>query len=156
MDVQPTKAPATIGIDASYKNGLVETYLDNDNFMYLGKSSAQRDELFLFAMALGWKHKVRSRPKSPCSGGFIRLSSCPPRLKEAVNLVRFSQSDFASPNDLLDEKGSYQLAEDYVDAGLSILQGDKDQVRDSETYANGLIAEMNEMYKHLIAADEEK
>ena len=150
MDSNPTKAPTTISIDASYKAGLVETFLDEDDFMYLGKRSAQRDDIFLFAVALGWRHEVATKMNQPCSGGFIRISSCPPRLKAIVNLIRFNESSYGSPNDLLDQKGSYQLAEQYADAGLSVLQSDLDTRIDSETYANELIAEMNAMYERVV------
>lgn len=153
MDVEATSLPATISIEAKHKENLVEAVLDESSFMYLGKRDAQRDELFLFALALGWKHGLQVDLEKPCSGGFIRTSSFSSQLASMIDLIRFKDTGFESPNHLRDHRGSYKLAEAYANGGLGLIAGEIESNTDSETYANMLIAEMDEMHASLFGAE---
>ena len=145
MEFEATKCPATINVEAKIKE-LVDSELDENNFMYLGKKSAQRDELFLFGLALGWRHSLKADLDKPCSGGFIRTSSFSSQLTAMIDLIRFSEVNCEHPNALRDHKQSYKIAERYANAGLHMIDGEILEGGDSETYANELIAEMDEMY----------
>jgi len=147
MSIEATPLPSTISIEAKHKDNLIESVLDQTNFMYLGKPGAQRDELFLFAMALGWRHDLSVKLDKPCSGGFIRTSSFSSQLSAMIDLARFKQADFKSSDCLMDHKGSYRLAEAYANGGLGLIEGETESNMDSETYANMLIAEMDDMYR---------
>lgn len=146
-EIDATKAPATISIDGVLKESFVEGVLDDKNFMFLGKKTAQRDELFLFAMALGWRNRLSTDLDRPCSGGFIRTSSFSSQMVSMIDLIRFAETGFKTPNVLRDHKESYRMAERYANGGLHLLQGEiADASVDSETFANTLIEEMDEMY----------
>ena len=146
-EVDATKAPTTISIEAGMKESFVEGVLDDKNFMFLGKKTAQRDELFLFAMALGWRNRLSTELDKPCSGGFIRTSSFSSQMVSMIDLIHFAESEFKTPNVLRDHKESYRMAERYANGGLHLLRGEMDDVSvDSETFANSLIEEMDEMF----------
>ena len=150
MGAEPTKAPMTIGVDSRLESELIEQVLDEGNFMYLKKGVAQRDELFLFAMALGWMRGVSSEASEGRVVGLARTSSFSSRLIAAIDLVHFKQVGFSEPNDLRDHRAAYKIAESYANAGLHLLKGDIESNDDSETYANELIAEMNAMYERVV------
>lgn len=141
-----TKTPATISIDASLKEDFIEGLLDEQDCLLLGKKSAQRDELFLFAMALGWKNKLPVDLDKPCSGGFIRTSSFSSQLVSTIDLIHFANNKFESKDNLRDHKESYRIAEKYANGGLRLLRGEiNDANGDSEVIANTLIEEMDKM-----------
>ena len=64
-----------------------------------------------------------------------------------IDLLRFEKTGFEAPNHLRDHRGSYRLAETYATGGLNLIEGEIETNTDSETYANMLIEEMNEMYE---------
>lgn len=141
--------PVAINIDANLNENVVGL-LDETNFMYLGKKFCQRDELFLFAMALGWHADLAFSGKSS-NVSFVRTSSFSPRMKNLVDLVHFAQGGFSSPNDLCNRRSAYHLAEQYANSGLNLIKGEMEENGDSEMFANALVKDMDDLYKKLLA-----
>ena len=149
MTFEPTKIPAILGIEEKMYENVVKVIDDESNFMFLGKGSANHEEVLLFALALGIKHKTKMSIEKYHSAGFIRSSSFTPKLSVLIDALHFREVGFDNPDALCDHKHSFQVLEEYANGGFHLLQGEIEGNPDSETYANELVAEMNKWHKKL-------
>ena len=61
---------------------------------------------------------------------------------------------FGFPDELRDHKKSFKIEEQYAIGGLHLLEGEVTGNIDTETTANELIAEMNDMWDEWFSEDE--
>lgn len=152
MEVIRTDYPLTVNIEKELNDRLVNATLDSSGFMYLGNpkqsGGCSREELYLFAFALGWNNSIESQFVHKES--FARTTSFSTSLITAINLAAFCKACFDDPNVLLNHKRSYNLADSYANTGFHLLDSCVAEKLDSETYANNLIAEMNSLYDQLV------
>lgn len=149
MAFEPTKAPAILGIDEKMYESVVKVIDDETDFMFLSKSSSNHEEILLFALALGVNNRTKLAISKYYSGGFIRSSYFSPKLDVLKDTLHFWEVGFDNPDALCDHKHSFAVLEEYANGGFHLLQGEMEGNPDSETYANGLIAEMDKWYKKL-------
>ena len=150
---EPSKIPATISIDSKMQD-VVVNIIDDTDYMLLSKSTVPHGELFLYAMALGWNKKLKPEMDKPTSGGFIRSESFSPKLSTLIETVHYAVVGFDSPDELRDHRKSFKIAEQYANGGLHLLEGEVAGSIDTETTANELIAEMNDMWDEWFDEDE--
>jgi len=146
-EVEITKAPkATINIDRHVDDSIIGR-LDDTNYLRLGKSSCNRADLMLYAMAVGWDAKLPAKLERPSSGGFARTESFSPLVIAMVRLLHFANIGFDKPEGLRDVNAGYSYMEEYANGGFNLIEGDLDSRLDSEEKANLIIAELDGRYE---------
>ena len=148
IEYESTKIPSTVTIEASVEKSVIEV-LDDTKFMLLDKASTNHEELFYYALALGWDKQVNLDVAKPKSGGFIRTESFSTKLSSVIEAIHYSTLGLDNPDGLVDHKEAYKNAEQFANGGFHLLEGELEQNKDTEVYANELIAEMNDKWNQL-------
>ena len=68
--------------------------------------------------------------------------------------MHYAVVGFDSPDELRDHRKSFKIAEQYANGGLLLLEGEVAGNIDTETTANELIAEMNDMWDEWFGEEE--
>lgn len=107
----------------------------------------ENKDLFMFAFAVGVHAKMPIPIASRMSGGYIRTSYLSDGQTVLMRAVHFARSDFEDSESLRDAHETYSLAEEYVNGGFQIIEGDLDQNMGSEELATAYIQELDTLYE---------
>ena len=125
----------------------VVTLLDEKKLLRLDKSNADRMELFLFAMALGYAQGVRTPSKA--SHGFILETSATSYkggsgISQIYSVFINELIQNAEEDKIGDKDYAYRIAEEYANTGFLTIKKWINGKEDPEGLMWSLIAEMDE------------
>ncbi len=124
--------------------------LDESNYFGLGKSTINRSELFLFAMALGIELDIETQFTNPYPGGLILEKSIDNKTiaimySECINTL----SDPDNELDLITDKGRlYKLAEHLANTGFEVIDDYVKTKKPTELLLD-LLIELDEQYEKI-------
>lgn len=137
-------------------NDTVVPLLDEKKILNLDKHSADRTELFLFAMALGVAKGVRTPLKS--THGFILETSVKSYDGAMSQIYSVSINELignAEEDKIGDKDYAYKIAEEYANTGFKIIGKWLNGKDNSEDLMWTLIAEMDERFEAIISEGSE-
>ena len=140
--------PATIAIEQHFKDELVNDIREQN---YLGFESSHNEELFLYALALGWTQRMKPEVKRKASGGWARTESFTPKLCTCIDLLHYIEMGLDKPDELRDRKRAYKLAEEYANGGFLMMEQEMKSEPDSEQAAHELVEWMDRKYREFFA-----
>ena len=135
------KVPDRIGTTQAAKKVIAK--IDEVDYLKLGKSSASRSELFLFAMALG----MDTYPtKLDNVDGLILEKSFGGQMQALLYALFIEKKTNDNTLDLITDKEQvYSLAQEYANTGFEILEDYMKKSKDTDLLWT-LIAEMDKEY----------
>ncbi len=148
MDVN-TRTPDRLYVSTKAKE-LVDS-LDEREYFGLGKSTINRAELFLFAMALGVESGMATQVMNPYSGGFILDKSIDSKTRSIMYAqCLFALTDPDNDLDSITDKGRvYKAAEQYANTGFEIIEDYVKTKKTTELVLN-LFLELDEQYTSVL------
>lgn len=123
----------------SEKSGKIIEYIDNTNFLNLGKGSIERIELYVFALSFG----LDSPTKLEKASDFVKQEHARQYNALIYSAYIGSKADFQI-NDIVNKKEIYTYADQLANTGFAILEGKLS--KKEGTVALELIKEMDEIY----------
>ena len=140
-----------ISIDRSINDSVVPL-LDEKKLLSLDKSSADRTELFLFAMALGVAKGIRTPLKS--THGFIletSVKSYDGAMSQIYSVFINELIGNAEEDKISDKDYAYKIAEEYANTGFKIIGKWLNNKEDPDDLMWSIIAEMDEKYENIFS-----
>ena len=144
------KDPDRVYVETKIMNEVINAGLGEEGYLLLGKSTCQRADLFLFAMALGWAKKLKPKLEKPI--GLARRESFSGKVSTAIDAVHFAEIGYDSPDGLRNRSEAFDLAERYANGGFHLIAGEIQANKTSEEAAYELIEEMDEMHEEWFGA----